>query len=332
MRVTKLRILSLLLLIVVLVIVGCKKKDQQSIINTTEIKPVSVEKELVDKDIDKPLIDNDIKSVITKDNDSKPNNIEVFNLSLIEYAGQGNLDGVKAVILQGVNLEEGDMAYGSTVLMNASWLGYLNIVKHLVKSGAELNSKDDLGVTALMYASQNGNVDIANYLIDQDADISSMTIVEWAGLGFLKEVKDSIKRGNDVNMGSPFYGVTALMTASDNGHIDVVKYLIENGSDVNKVMDYAETALMYASTSGELEVVKYLSENGADINARTDFFESALIKAIMYGHLDVVKYLSESGVNINHDKDKWGGRSILSIANDSENTEIIEYLKGIGAK
>ncbi len=336
MKTSKSIVSLLLLLVIVTVVIGCKRKNEQNALDKVDTKVViangtvdngTVDNGTVDKDIAYQGIDN---SSLQKDRESA----KKYNISLLEYSVQkGNLNGVKVAILEGTDLEEVDHAIGNTALMNASLFGHLDIVKHLVEQGAMIDSNsNDLGLTALMWASQNGNIDIANYLIKQGADISNMTIVEWAGLGFLQDVEDSIKLGNDINIGSPFYGVTALMTASDNGHIEVVKFLIENGADINAKMDYVETALMYASTAGHLEVVKYLIKNGADMNVRTDFFESALIKAIMYGHLDVVKHLVESGVNINHDKDKWGGQSILSIATNSENTEIIEYLKSKGAK
>ena len=48
----------------------------------------------------------------------------------------------------------------------------------------------------------------------------------------------------------------------------------------------ANNALCWASEDGHLDIVKYLVEHGANIH-----FNNALSWALEYGHLDVVKYL-----------------------------------------
>jgi len=76
-----------------------------------------------------------------------------------------------------------------------------------------------------------------------------------------------------------------LIDAAKNGHLDVVKHLVENGADVHAAGD---EALGWAAESGHLDVVKYLIENGADVHADDDY---VLGWASRNGHLDVVKYL-----------------------------------------
>ena len=53
----------------------------------------------------------------------------------------------------------------------------------------------------------------------------------------------------------------------ENGHLEVVKYLVENKANIHAKNDYA---LRLASGNGHLEVVKYLVENGANIHAKND--------------------------------------------------------------
>ena len=76
-----------------------------------------------------------------------------------------------------------------------------------------------------------------------------------------------------------------LIEASINGHLDVVKHLVDNGVDIH-IMD--NIPLRLASTYDHLDIVKYLIENGADIHACND---SALELASTCGHLNVVHYL-----------------------------------------
>jgi ankyrin repeat protein len=74
--------------------------------------------------------------------------------------------------------------------------------------------------------------------------------------GNLEKAKAAIKAGADVN-GRNSGGMTALMSASSRGKLDIVKILIANKADVNAKTDASDskgfTALIYASLGGHLE-------------------------------------------------------------------------------
>ena len=74
--------------------------------------------------------------------------------------------------------------------------GYLEIVKLLIDSGADINVKDKKGRTALRYAVKNGHLEVVKYLIDKGAD--------------------------DLN--------EVLMRASRNGHLEVAEFLKSKGA------------------------------------------------------------------------------------------------------
>ena len=55
------------------------------------------------------------------------------------------------------------------------------------------------------------------------------------------------------------YGKSQLMAAAQGGHLDAVKYLIEEKViDVDKMDNRGVTALMFAAAEGHLDVVNYL--------------------------------------------------------------------------
>ena len=58
--------------------------------------------------------------------------------------------------------------------------------------------------------------------------------------------------------------------------LEIVKYLLENGADINAKDNYGTTALMKASSNGQLEIVQFLIENGADINIKNNEGKTAL--------------------------------------------------------
>jgi ankyrin repeat protein len=98
--------------------------------------------------------------------------------------------------------------------------------------------------------------------------------------GDLPAVKEYIKKAN-IHAGDD----AALRWAVYEGHLETIKYLIEQGANVHADDDYA---LRWAVNTGHLEVVKCLIEQGANIHAKDDL---ALQWAKGQGHPDVVKYL-----------------------------------------
>ena len=79
-----------------------------------------------------------------------------------------------------------------------------------------------------------------------------------------------------------------------------------------------------------IEVVRYLVESGTDINHKDKDGKEALFSTVEFRYHDInrVKYLIDSGADINL-KDK-SGKNILVYATESDcDEEIIDYLKDL---
>lgn len=109
---------------------------------------------------------------------------------------------------------------------------------------------------------------------------------------------------------------------NDIQDIETVKYLVENGTDVNTVDSSGDTPLMKTKS---LDVVEYLVENGADIHKTNNYGETVLHIASFKGNLSIVKYLVENGAVVNK-QDIYGFTPLMN-SNNKEYIDVSNYLK-----
>jgi ankyrin repeat protein len=76
---------------------------------------------------------------------------------------------------------------------------------------------------------------------------------------------------------------SVLRNAAFNGHLDIVKYIHEQGISIH---GYNELALSFAIEGDQLDIVEYLIKIGADIN------NSNILNIISSkGYSDIIKHL-----------------------------------------
>ena len=268
-----------------------------------------------------------------------------------------------SLIKHGININAQD-ENGNTALMFLSLSKYIydintiNSAKLLIKSGADVNLKNNGGMTALMNASAVGSDELVELLINAGARVNEVdndgrTAIFYACRGYdvcsfyinynsfygysfsesVEVVKFLIDNGADVNLKNNG-GMTALMSASDVSH-ELIELLIKSGARVNEVDDNGKSALMYAIiSSSDIEVVKFLIDNGANVNLKSNDGETALMNAYIRGNKELVELLINSGADANlisNLKDNYG-RAKLMEASEIGNKEAVELLikSGVG--
>ena len=154
-------------------------------------------------------------------------------------------------------------------------------------------------------------------------------LIEASKRGELDMVKKLIQEGTNVNHADNNNGYTPLIFASLSEHLEIVKYLAEHGANVNQADNIGTTPLIWASRAGHLEIVKYLVEHGANVNYATNYGYTPLIMASETIHFEVIKYLVEHGANLNHSTNN--GNTPLIFASQYGHLEIVKYLVEHGA-
>jgi hypothetical protein len=97
-----------------------------------------------------------------------------------------------------------------------------------------------------------------------------------------------------------------VLWAAEQGHVELLRYLLGRGAGVNLRGVEGETALMLAARRGDLEAVRLLLAHGADPNAVTSNGWSALAWAAAKGHAEVLALLeavcSPEQLEANHEE------------------------------
>ncbi len=115
-----------------------------------------------------------------------------------------------------------------------------------------------------------------------------------------------------------------------NGHLDVLKFLLQEGARIDlKSTHSGKTALMRAAQYGHAQIVRLLIEKGADVDSRsTGSGKTALIRACQHGHYEIAKLLLERGAHVNPiDK---SGKTALDYCIERDSQDLVDLLNRWG--
>mmetsp|Transcript_40755 Transcript_40755/g.53679 ORF Transcript_40755/g.53679 Transcript_40755/m.53679 type:complete len:737 (+) Transcript_40755:190-2400(+) len=177
-------------------------------------------------------------------------------------------------------------------------------VTEYVQAGNDVNAKDTLTQNSpLHWACWKGHKNIANYLLEHDADLYS----------------------------KGYNSYTPLHLAAENGHLHVVKMLIEKyQADGNTKNDFGSTPLHVACRRGNIEVVRYLCNRAkVDIEAKTSDGYTSFMESCVYGNYILVDYfIKQHDIDPNY---SGLGDSALQLAAGKGRLAVVEVLLRRGA-
>ena len=152
-------------------------------------------------------------------------------------AKKGHNDVIRVLLEHGADINSLG-TYENTALIHAANHGHLDTVRLLIEAGADMNLKEGDGLTALMAATYQDYLDIASELVAMGADKTITSNVGYTPLKVARDhnrndialILDNAKIPEDVpNI------MKVLITATENGHVNVLSNLIKRGARLFEV-------------------------------------------------------------------------------------------------
>jgi ankyrin len=191
----------------------------------------------------------------------------------------GHKEMAALLISKGADINQQDTRTGYTPLMHTLNSNNADLAQFLIDQGADFKIKANDGSTALILAC-GVSPDIAKYLLLKGADIHALSekgngvFTQCIVMGMMRENKaitpefakfllSKVANIDEKNTVGGYKGYTPLFWAILHGETKVVKFLTENGADVNTLAENGNTPLSIANESGDNDIVEILKKHGA---------------------------------------------------------------------
>ncbi|KAH9981713.1 ankyrin repeat-containing domain protein, partial [Russula compacta] len=137
----------------------------------------------------------------------------------------------------------------------ASQSGHLSVVQLLLGRSADIDVLNGANKTAVELASENDNAKVASFLAEYKLDVNVRKEILPVSLNTDEPDAEEDEKNE---------GKLSLHTASQEGEVDIVKMLLDQGADINAQNPDYDTPLGLAAAKGNLEVVRLLIDRGAE--------------------------------------------------------------------
>ncbi|AAV51020.1 putative ankyrin repeat protein [Acanthamoeba castellanii mimivirus] len=216
---------------------------------------------------------------------------EYLNDNLIDACRRNSIVTVRFLAENGANINN------SVVITTIVQHNYLDMLKCLVDTGLNLNSKKH---DILSIARDKGRTTIIEYMMSQNIDV-----LRW---GITNGYLDFVKMIPVIDNG---FGIELALIL---GHLDIAKYLISQNSNYQVDYDYV---FRWSCRNGLTVIVKFL----LSMKMEPQSISYAVEWATENGHLDILKIILNKYMNVKI------GKSIQT-AREKNYPEILDFLIG----
>lgn len=212
----------------------------------------------------------------------------------------------------------------------------LETAQKILKAGAKPDYVDDYGETELFKAIKNDHVEMIKLLIRYGANVNHQSVNGSTPLIIFlnsdsknQEIIDLlISNGADVSLTDNVNGCDALIYAIQNLSVTNLNSILSRVSDINAERD-GEVPLSYAIHANNLLAIQLLLNHPTiDVNRTNIAGVTPLGAALLKNNIDVVKQLIEKNADVNG---KSEGYTPIQIAMVLKNIPLIQILLENGA-
>lgn len=228
---------------------------------------------------------------------------EAQPMALTVAASFGRLEIVELLLAKGFPVDMIIDENDSTALMFAAGQSNPEIVKRLVKYGANLQAQDKKGNTLLHFAQHSASVAVVSYFLQTGKyDINARNSEGWTPL-MMAAISDQpelirllLKQGakphflNHDGENALLINLSLAWGPSASAHL-----LIEAGSDIQRQDGLGMPPLAWAVNNRDIDTVRQLLKLGADVNIRTAKNETLLQLAQRINEPAILTLLRQAG-------------------------------------
>ncbi|KAH7088114.1 ankyrin repeat-containing domain protein [Paraphoma chrysanthemicola] len=191
-----------------------------------------------------------------------------------------------------------------TPLHIASYLGMLQLVKHLVSVGADVNMQVGRFGSALVAALKGNSSEVVNYLLQQDIDVNPKPTKHGTPLYFacksrnMELFQSLLRRGAHMDESTSVNG-TALHMACENKDYEMAEILLENGAGVNVCVPKLGTPVHIACGGRDAKMLSMLVKFKADVDIVSPDRGAGLHILATGRNCDMATTLLQHGANVN---------------------------------
>jgi len=290
-------------------------------------------------------------------NDDKPSNSERLEKLLTQCRELSKKDpngnsplhiasklGAKIIVTHLVEVEKVDVnlknKLGQPPLILAAQAGHEDVVRELLRLGAEPQVKDIHGKTPMHYAAHKGNQQVIELLAEAGGplelkDEQGRTPLYTAAYHGIYEICLVLLRRNPtlVNV-SEMHGWTPLHAAADQGHLAICELFVnDHNAKIDVLSHQGTTPLYHAAAKGKRKVVEFLVKAKANVNAGRKDSWLPIHASCSRSFNTITRFLIEAGADVNAICKEIKGYAPLHIllCQKDASIKLIEYLLDSGA-
>lgn len=214
----------------------------------------------------------------------------------------------------------------NVLLLVAPYVKNYSLIRYFLNKGASLDYKDNEGNGVFEYAAKGGNITFLKSLLENGVEKGDNSMIFASeGLRRKKNTLETYKflesigaKPNTIDK----KGRNPLHSIAYNGKdLEIYKYFINKGVDINKKDNEGSSPFMNAANSNNIKVMSFLINYIRDINKRDLSGRSALALAVYKNDAEVVEFLVKNGANVKTKDNNDNTISFYLINSYSENNE-----------